>query len=63
MQSHRSSSFQQQHFHQADVATLQACIQSHGQTVENVCKAFKVKSLEELNIEQFDYLMKRMGEK
>ena len=45
------------------VATLQACIQSHGQTVENVCKAFKVKSLEELNIEQFDYLMKRMGEK
>lgn len=45
------------------VATLQSCIQSHGQTVEMVCKTFKVKSLKELNIVQFDYLMKRMGEK
>lgn len=45
------------------VATLQSCIQSHGQTVENVCKTFKVESLEELDILQFDYLMKKMGEK
>lgn len=45
------------------VAALQSCIQSHGQTVEKVCKTFKVKSLKELNIVQFDYLMKRMGEK
>ena len=45
------------------VATLRECIPKHNQTIENVCKTFKVNALEDLTISQFDFLMKKMGEK
>ncbi len=46
----------------AQVATLEKCIPKHGQTIEAVCNMCKVKELEELTIEHFDYLMAKMGE-
>lgn len=46
----------------AQVKTLEACIPKHNQTVDNVCKFFNTKTLEELTIEQFDVLMRKMGE-
>lgn len=46
----------------AQVKTLETCIPKHGQTVENVCNFFKVKALSEMTIEQFDILMRKMGE-
>lgn len=47
----------------AQVATLESCIPKHGQTTENVCDKFKVKNLSDLTIDQFMWLMNRMGEK
>lgn len=47
----------------AQVNTLEQCIPEHGQTVEKTCAFFKVKSLEELTVDQFDFLMRKMGEK
>lgn len=47
----------------AHIATLETCIPKHGQTVEKVCKSFKVESLSDLTVEQFMWLMDRMGEK
>lgn len=46
----------------AHVKTLENCIPKHGQTVEKVCSFYKVKSLADMTIEQFDDIMKRMGE-
>ncbi len=45
------------------IATLKECIPKHGQTIENVCKTFKVDALEDLTFSQFDCLMQKMGEK
>lgn len=45
------------------IATLKECIPKHGQTIENVCKTFKVDALENLTFSQFDCLMQKMGEK
>lgn len=45
------------------IATLKECIPKHGQTIENVCKTFKVDALEYLTFSQFDCLMQKMGEK
>lgn len=47
---------------EAQIATLEACIPKHGQTIPNVCKYYGVKSLGELEIQQFMALMKKMGE-
>lgn len=48
---------------QGHIRTLRDCIPKHGQTEENVCKFFGVSDISELNIKQFDVLMKKMGEK
>lgn len=45
------------------IATLKECIPKHGQTIENVCKTFKVDALENLTFSQLDCLMQKMGEK
>lgn len=45
------------------IETLKECIPKHGQTIENVCKTFKVDALENLTFSQFDCLMQKMGEK
>lgn len=45
------------------IATLKECIPKHGQTIENVCKTFKVDALENLTFSQFDCLMQKMCEK
>lgn len=45
------------------IATLKECIPKHSQTIENVCKTFKVDALENLTFSQFDCLMQKMGEK
>ena len=45
------------------VETLKECIPKHGQTIEKVCKTFKVNALEDLTFSQFDCLMQKMGEK
>lgn len=47
----------------AQVSTLESCIPKHGQTIEKVCDTFKVKSLSDLTVDQFMWLMDRMGEK
>lgn len=47
----------------AQVATLEKCIPKHGQTVEKTLEFFRVSSLADLTIEQFDVLMAKMGEK
>lgn len=47
----------------AQVATLKSCIPKHGQTIEKVCDTFKVKNLSDLTVDQFMWLMDRMGEK
>lgn len=44
------------------VRTLEKCIPKHSQTVENVCRHYKVQWLHELTVEQFMELMNRMGE-
>lgn len=46
----------------AHVNTLATCIPKHGQTVENVIRHYGVKTLDDLNMQQFNQLMKRMGE-
>lgn len=46
----------------AQVITLEECIPKHGQTIEKVCDSFKVKSLSDLTVDQFSWLMDRMGE-
>ena len=46
----------------AQISTLEKCIPKHNQTVENVCSFFKVKELSELTVDQFDVLMRKMGE-
>lgn len=46
----------------AKVITLEKCIPKHGQTIERVCGFFKVKGLSELTVEQFDVIMRKMGE-
>lgn len=46
----------------AHVKTLENCIPKHGQTIEKVCSFYNVKSLADMTIEQFDDIMKRMGE-
>lgn len=48
---------------EAQVSTLESCIPKHGQTIENVCNSFNVKSLSDLTVDQFVWLMDRMGEK
>ena len=47
----------------AQVSTLESCIPKHGQTIEKVCDTFKVKNLSKLTVDQFMWLMDRMGEK
>ncbi len=47
---------------ESHVKTLERCIPAHGQTIENVCRCYKVKSLEELTVRQFMKLMRQMGE-
>lgn len=47
----------------AQVSTLESCIPKHGQTIENVCNSFRVNSLSDLTVDQFIWLMDRMGEK
>lgn len=47
----------------AQVATLESCIPNHGHTIEKVCDTFKVKNLSDLTVDQFTWLMDRMGEK
>jgi hypothetical protein len=47
----------------AQVTTLEECIPKHGQTIEKVCDSFKVKNLSDLTVDQFMWLMDRMGEK
>jgi len=44
------------------VNTLMKCIPVHGQTVEAVCQFFGVQKLQDLNINQFNILMRKMGE-
>lgn len=44
------------------IKTLERCIPQHGQTIENVCRVYKVQSLKELTIRQFIKLMHQMGE-
>lgn len=44
------------------VRTLEKCIPKHRQTVQNVCRHYKVQWLHELTVEQFMELMNRMGE-
>lgn len=46
----------------AQVATLEKCIPKHNQTIDKVCSFFKVKELSELTVDQFDVLMRKMGE-
>lgn len=44
------------------VMTLEKCIPKHSQTVENVCRHYKVQWLHELTVKQFMELMNKMGE-
>lgn len=46
----------------AQVKTLESCIPKHGQTVENVCRYYKVAALQDLTVRQFMALMRKMGE-
>lgn len=46
----------------AQVKTLESCIPKHGQTVENVCRYYKVSVLQDLTVRQFMSLMRKMGE-
>ena len=46
----------------AQVKTLESCIPKHGQTVENVCRYYKVTALQDLTVRQFMALMRKMGE-
>ena len=47
---------------EAQVKTLESCIPKHGQTVENVCRYYKVTALQNLTVRQFMALMRKMGE-
>lgn len=44
------------------IKTLEECVPKHGQTIEKVCEVFKIKDLSQLTIDQFDVLMRNMGE-
>lgn len=44
------------------VVTLEKCIPKHSQTIQNVCRCYRVSSLNELTVNQFMDLMNRMGE-
>ncbi len=44
------------------VMTLEKCIPKHSQTVQNVCRHYKVQRLHELTVKQFMELMNKMGE-
>lgn len=44
------------------VMTLEKCIPKHRQTVQNVCRHYKVQWLHELTVKQFMELMNKMGE-
>ena len=43
--------------------TLEICIPKHGQTIEAVCRYYKVDSLNDLTVKDFIILMNKMGEK